>query len=98
MSKDLKKTLIYSLVPAIILFILSSFISSWSGCEAGTLCFNPAQKYYGFPVHYVNSKLEVTNYLGMLVNFFMYYFASFTSLFILRLVIYLIHQKKHANS
>lgn len=98
MSKDLKKTLIYSLIPAIILFILSSFIDSSASCEAGSLCNQLAQKYYGYPLEYLDAKLNVISYPGIFVNFFAYYFISFTFLFIAQLVINLVYQKKHDNN
>ena len=97
MSKDLKKVIIYSLVPTAILFILSSFISSWSGCELGTLCFNPAQKYYGFPMHYLDAELQITSYSGLIVNFIACYLVSFTSLFVVQLVMSLIQKNNVHN-
>jgi hypothetical protein len=86
MSKDLKKVITYSCILTIILFVGSSFVSSFSGCESGTLCFNPAQKFYGFPIPYLNESLKVTNYFGMFFNILVYYVLSFTLLFFARII------------
>jgi len=93
MSKQLKKSLIYSLILAIILTIASSFISFRQGCCDGCLC-EISRKNYGYPLPFMSEALKITQPEFLIFDFMVYFVILFIIVFIIFLVIDFIKNKK----
>ena len=95
MSKDLKKTIIYSVVPMIVLMIISSFVPYLRGCCEGWMC--ASRTYYGFPFPYLSHFFYIKDYRFFVFDLLIYYILSFITILIIFLIKDKIKNKKVNN-
>lgn len=92
--KQLKRSLIYSLISAILLTAITSFIPHTFGCYRGSMCLSGPQTYYGFPLSYLSDFFHVHSYKFLLLNFSIYFIISFITIFCIIMIINYCKNKK----
>lgn len=97
MSKQLKKSLIYSMISGIILTFAFSFVPYFPTCCKGCTCDFIISKYYGFPFHFMTASYKITQFKFLVLNYLIYFIISFITIFCIIMVINYFQNKKKLN-